>query len=178
MIRPNTTAGWAPGVLATANIQVNTAISTGLAASCSQWYSDSQVNMGFLVFYGGTDGLVHEVTWHEGNNSWTDGFTFPGTNGYAGFDTRLVNYTLSIVLVNLLGCLEVWWRDFNPANISTSVWNKGNLISIKHCSNTELLHYPQVQQVMSRCGLILLYTTIGGVHIMLNTSTTPLPPPL
>lgn len=69
-----------------------------------------------MVFYGGTDGLVHEITWHKGNSSWTDGFTFPGTNGNAGIDTQSFNSTLSVILVNSIGCLEVWWKDYNRAD--------------------------------------------------------------
>lgn len=78
-----------------------------------------------MLFYGGTDGLVHGLTWLEGNSSWTDGFIFPGTNGNAGTDTQILDSTLSVILVNSIGCLEVWWRDLTRADNS---WTKGNFV--------------------------------------------------
>lgn len=143
ILRPGTGAVWGPGLLSKANLRVSNATSTGLAASSSKWYSDQQgQDDGLVVFYGGTDGLVHEVTWHEGNSSWTEGFTFPRTNGNAGLDTQVFGSTLSVILVNAVGCLEIWWRDFNTKDYSIYAWTKGKYVFdlVLRTSKDELSH--------------------------------------
>ena len=120
---------WEPGLLAKADVEVSQTNRTGLAVSYGSLYSDNPANgTGCLLFYGGIDGLVHVITWHERNESWTDDFTFPESNGNAGFSSYLNGCISYLILVNSVGYLEVWWKDFNPQNSSTFAWNRGELI--------------------------------------------------
>ena len=106
------------------------ATNTGLAALFGSFYADNTANgTGILLFYGGIDNLVHVITWHERNESWTDDFTFPGSNGNAGFSSHSNGFISYLIFVNSVGDQEAWWRDFNPQNQSTSMWSRGELIT-------------------------------------------------
>lgn len=87
------------------------------------------------VFYGGADNLVHIHSLEADGNSWTEGFTFPDSNGNAGIGaTSLGSLTYAYLLISA-GSVQMWWKDFNVTVNSTEhpvgVWNKGMSTNIK-----------------------------------------------
>ena len=86
---------------------------------------------GIRVYYGGDDGLVHEVTYSLNSRAWLPGFDFPNSNGHAGLVTNFVasNSTpiIHLLMLSPENELRLWYYRLNTtAAPSESVTVYGN----------------------------------------------------
>ncbi|MCJ1394604.1 hypothetical protein MMC18_007484 [Xylographa bjoerkii] len=88
---------------------------------------------GLRLYAGGEDGQVHEYASDQNTGSWDEGFTFDGTNGYAGTAPEQAGGLTTLHLLNSDNRLELWWRNTNSntAAYPSGVWNKGKF-DIEH----------------------------------------------
>ena len=73
------------------------------------WYADD--NDLFYVYAGDTDGLIHEYTHNETENSWTRSSTFASSNGYSGATVTPDKNLSTLHVVNAEGNLQLWTRE-------------------------------------------------------------------
>ena len=82
---------------------------------------------GLRLYAGGEDSQVHEYAYDQTTGSWDEGYTFDGTNGFAGTAPEQAEDLTTLHLLNSDNRLELWWRsiDSGTAAYPSGVWNKG-----------------------------------------------------
>lgn len=89
----------------------------------------------FELYYGGDDGLVHEMIYHYNTDEWSSHAIFADTNGNAGISCSGSNTSMSYMFSSSKdNKLQFWWKDSNnteanrAVNTSThplGVWTQG-----------------------------------------------------
>ncbi|PGH13170.1 hypothetical protein AJ80_06416 [Polytolypa hystricis UAMH7299] len=68
------------------------------------------------LFSGDTDGHVHEYIYNDEDESWSDGFTFPSSNGYGGASAWSQDSCLTTMYLFMLSesqMIYFWHYDYN-----------------------------------------------------------------
>ena len=72
------------------------------------------------LFVGGLDGLVHEYHYYVQNDTWSTGYTFPGTNGYSGTCPLPHHAGLTLLTMNDNEVLVGWLPCPSPSSCTFS----------------------------------------------------------
>jgi len=64
----------------------------------------------------GTNGTIHEYIFDDRTNSWTEGSTFPYTDGFSGASTWSEGPSSFLFTVSSSQSLEFWFRDYSAAS--------------------------------------------------------------
>ena len=85
---------------------------------------------GLALYAGNYDNAIHEFLYSP-EQGWSEGFVFPGCKGYAGFSVYRNGSVAIMNLVNSLGYLEFWWKNYDttapgydPSTLN--IWNQGS----------------------------------------------------
>ncbi|MCJ1423915.1 hypothetical protein MMC29_001800 [Sticta canariensis] len=117
MVNANGKSNWSPGSLGNLNVKPSESPSVGLNACSNERFNGANVSINervFELYYGDKDGLVHELIYSFGNESWTPQVSFPNTMASAGIACSTSNSSFSYVfLSNTNHQLELWWKDSN-----------------------------------------------------------------
>lgn len=116
--------------------------SVGLTAcSNERWDGGNVTDPAFELYYGGSDGLIHELMYHFNNQSWNSRDTFADTNGNGGIACSFSNTSFSYMFSSSKdNKLQLWWKDYNDtaanraANTDThplGVWTQGKAFRIR-----------------------------------------------
>lgn len=142
-INANGKSSWSRGSLGNLNVKPSESLSVGLNACSNERFNGANVSINdrtFEVYYGGKDGLVHELIYNFGNESWTSLGSFPNTVASAGLacSTSLSSFSY-VFLSNTDHQLEIWWKDSNDtaenrgANTTKhplGTWTKGKIADL------------------------------------------------
>lgn len=137
-INANGKSNWSPGSLGNLDVKPSESLSVGLNACSNERFNGANVSIAdrvFELYYGDKDGLVHELIYHFGNETWTAYGSFQNTMASAGIACSTSNSSFSyLYLSNTDHQLELWWKDSNVtaanrASNSTKhplgTWTKG-----------------------------------------------------
>ena len=84
---------------------------------------------GLRLYYGGVDGLVHEIIYISGDGVWSEQFQFQDSNGNGGISHNLCNENPGIAQLYVLDThndIRLWNLTITPTEISN--WTLGNYL--------------------------------------------------
>ncbi|OJD11048.1 hypothetical protein ACJ73_09624 [Blastomyces percursus] len=80
---------------------------------------------GLTLFTTDTDGRVHEYIYNEEDESWSDGFVFPNTNGHGGASVWSINNYAFLFTLSNTQTIDLWWRDYDSQSANRTGWQLG-----------------------------------------------------
>lgn len=112
---------WETGTLGKSAVQISAS-----AFALTSWYVPEH---GLRLYYGGADGLVHELVYDSGEGVWSKQFQFQGSNGNGGIAHSVYNHSPGIAQLYMLdtqNAIRLW--NFNFTGTATSYWALGNYL--------------------------------------------------
>lgn len=117
------------GTLGAKGIKSRTKTNIAFTVSRGKQYNETSKNLGggMTLYASGDDGVIHEYLFDDQHGTWSNGFTFPNTDGHSGASTWSED-TSAFIFAASSGSgnsLELWYRDYN--NTSDNPNNKWQL---------------------------------------------------
>ena len=135
---------WETGTLGNSAVKV----------SASAFALTSWAEYGLRLYYGGVDGLVHEIVYNSSEGVWSMQFQFQGSNGNGGIAHYIYNDNPGIAQLYMLdtrNAIRLW--NFNFTRTATSYWALGNYLQSLPviCLLTRVSRSLARQRDFSRC---------------------------
>ena len=110
---------WETGTLGNSAVQISAS-----AFALTSWY---MAEYGLRLYYGGVDGLVHELVYDSGEGVWSKQFQFQDSNGNGGIAHSIYKDSPGIAQIYMLdtqNAIRLW--NFNFTKTATNYWALGN----------------------------------------------------
>ena len=112
---------WENGTLGNSAVKISAS-----AFALTSWYL---AEYGLRLYYGGVDGIVHEIVYLSGEGVWSEQFQFQGSNGNGGIAHSIYNDSPGIAQLYTLdtqNAIRLW--NFNFTQTATSYWALGSYL--------------------------------------------------
>ncbi|KLJ06976.1 hypothetical protein EMPG_17533 [Blastomyces silverae] len=119
--------GWQRGNIGSKGYTVPAQSSIAFTALRGRKY-DSEIHGfvgGLTLFTTDADGRVHEYIYNDEDESWSDGFTFPNTNGHGGASLWSRGSYAYLHTLSDTQMLDIWWRDYDSQSADRNGWQLG-----------------------------------------------------
>ncbi|KAI4199089.1 MAG: hypothetical protein LQ350_004844 [Teloschistes chrysophthalmus] len=119
---------WRKGTVGNNGYKVPNSTNIAFTVSRGRKYNGTldDLDGGLSLYASGTDGTIHEYIFNDQDGSWTEGFNFPGANGFSGASTWSLDARAFIYTVSSSNSLEFWYRNYSPmASVSDNRWQLG-----------------------------------------------------
>ncbi|KAK2732405.1 hypothetical protein FQN55_004129 [Onygenales sp. PD_40] len=111
---PADPSDWKPGNVGSKKYTVPAESSIAFTIARGRLYDAEELDIGggLTLFASGTDGQVREYIYNDDDDSWSDGFTFAGTNGSGGACMWSQDTRGYLFMLGESQTLDFWYRNY------------------------------------------------------------------
>ena len=106
---------WRKGNVGSNRYKVPSQTSIAFTISRGRKYNTTinDLDGGISLYAAGTDGTIHEYIFDDENGAWSNGFTFPNTDGFSGASTWSTGSSAFFYAESSSQSLELWFRNYD-----------------------------------------------------------------